>query len=62
MKKERYDSRVSWLRGLNFGGTSDWAVDLDADYSPSAGPGRGDSGSGPIYVSPDVYSVIRLAL
>ena len=56
MTKELYDSRVSWVRGLNFGGTSDWAIDLDADYSTGDTPGGGDNGSGPIYISPDIYT------
>ena len=55
MKRETYANRLAWIRGLNFGGTSDWAADLDADYPSGAGPGQGNQGSGPVYVSPDIY-------
>ncbi|PVH73016.1 glycoside hydrolase family 18 protein [Cadophora sp. DSE1049] len=56
MTKDKYDGRVSWVKGLNFGGTVDWAIDLDADYDPSDGPGHGDSGSQFVYISPDIYT------
>ncbi|KAK4194711.1 hypothetical protein QBC40DRAFT_290276 [Triangularia verruculosa] len=55
MTRETYASRLAWIRGLNFGGTSDWAADLDADYPSDADPGQGDHGVGPVYVSPDIY-------
>jgi GH18 family chitinase len=32
-------TRIDWVRGLNFGGVSDWAVDLDRDWG---GSGIGD--------------------
>ncbi|OJJ03002.1 hypothetical protein ASPVEDRAFT_93638, partial [Aspergillus versicolor CBS 583.65] len=28
MSEDNYNARLDWVRGLNFGGTSDWAVDL----------------------------------
>ncbi|CAI4212148.1 unnamed protein product [Parascedosporium putredinis] len=28
-------TRILWVKGLNFGGVSDWAVDLNIDYSDS---------------------------
>lgn len=64
MPKQKYDERSNWVKGLNFGGTTDWAIDLDADYdigdgpggNGGDGPGGGDNGSGPILVSPDVYT------
>ncbi|KAM0325563.1 hypothetical protein ACHAQA_007550 [Verticillium albo-atrum] len=34
-------SRIDYYKGLNFGGVSDWAVDLDKDYGDS-GIGSGD--------------------
>ncbi|RYP70405.1 hypothetical protein DL771_005526 [Monosporascus sp. 5C6A] len=55
LTKPLYDERVDWITGLNFGGISDWAVDLDADYDLGDGPGEGDTGSGPVIVSPDIY-------
>jgi chitinase len=55
MSRGLYDERANWIKGLNFGGTSDWAIDLDADYNVGDGPGGGDSGSGPVIVSPDIY-------
>ena len=33
MPKEKYAERVNWFRNLNFGGTVEWAIDLDADYT-----------------------------
>ncbi|KFY45423.1 hypothetical protein V495_02990 [Pseudogymnoascus sp. VKM F-4514 (FW-929)] len=56
MSKQLYDDRVSWIKGLNFGGTSDWAIDLDADFGVDDTASDGDSGSGPIYVNPDIYN------
>jgi chitinase len=56
MTEETYDSRLSWITGLNFGGTADWAIDLDEDYSTGDAAGEGDNGSGPIYISPDIYT------
>jgi chitinase len=35
MSKQKYQERS----GLNFGGTSDWAIDLDGDYDVGGGPG-----------------------
>lgn len=35
------DSRTSWIKGLNFGGTTDWAVDLQDFYSPIDGDTSG---------------------
>lgn len=52
---DMYQTREDWVKGLNFGGTSDWAIDLDADYAPGDGPGEGDEGSGAVLVSPDIY-------
>lgn len=56
MTTDTYNSRVAWVKGLNFGGTSDWAADLDADYDDGAGPGQGDAGAQVVYVSPDIYT------
>ncbi|KAK4236578.1 hypothetical protein C8A03DRAFT_16799, partial [Achaetomium macrosporum] len=64
LSKSSYEARENWIKGLNFGGTSDWAIDLDVDYGPNTGspggsPGGGaggDSGSGPILISPDIYN------
>lgn len=56
LSKPKYNGRVDWVKGLNFGGTSDWAIDLDADYGENDGPGGGDSGSGPILIDPGIYS------
>jgi chitinase len=57
LTKTTYDSRVQWIKGLNFGGTVDWAMDLDADYGLGDGPGGGDSGSGPILIDPSIYTI-----
>lgn len=53
--KAKYDARANFLKAFNFGGTSDWAIDLDRDYGPGDGSGGGDSGDGPVLVSPDIY-------
>lgn len=56
LTKSSYDSRVSWVTGLNFGGTSDWAIDLDGAYDVGDGPGSpGGPGTGLVYISPDIY-------
>ncbi|KAH7317126.1 hypothetical protein B0I35DRAFT_461621 [Stachybotrys elegans] len=55
MGRPLYDSRVSWYRSLNFGGVVEWAIDLDADYAQGDDPGGGDTGSGVIIISPDIY-------
>ena len=56
MTGELYDERRKWTRGLNFAGESDWAIDLDADYESDDLPGEGDTGSGPVYISPTIWS------
>lgn len=56
MTKETFDSRVAWVKGLNFGGTVDWAMDLDADYDSSDAPGGGDNGGEVVIVSPGIYT------
>ncbi|KAL7892931.1 hypothetical protein HDV64DRAFT_272901 [Trichoderma sp. TUCIM 5745] len=59
------ETRLRWVKGLNFGGTSDWAIDLDANYGDNDGPGKGDDGTigkgesgstGNVIISPDIYS------
>ncbi|EFQ99545.1 killer toxin alpha/beta [Nannizzia gypsea CBS 118893] len=34
--------RVSWIRGLNFAGTTDWAIDLQGWFEGPSGDGDGD--------------------
>nr|CDP26825.1 Putative Glycoside Hydrolase Family 18 [Podospora anserina S mat+] len=36
MSRGSYEARVGWVRGLNMGGTSDWAVDLGEDWGEGA--------------------------
>jgi len=43
LSKDEYSSRVSKWQGMQFGGISDWAADLDADYG-SSGTGVKDDG------------------
>lgn len=65
MNTDSYQTRLNWVKGLNFGGTSDWAIDLDANYGDNDGPGKGDDGTigkggsgsaGNVIISPDIYS------
>ncbi|KAF2159058.1 glycoside hydrolase family 18 protein [Zasmidium cellare ATCC 36951] len=58
MKQSTYDSRSDYAKGLNFGGTSDWAMDLSANYSGSGGGNSSDGGegSGVVYIDPSIYS------
>lgn len=44
MSNSTKDRRSMWYRSQNFGGTSDWAVDLDKDYG---GLGIGNDGGDP---------------
>jgi chitinase len=53
-----YDERVNWIDGLDLGGTSDWAIDLDAGCDVGDGPAGGDNGSGPVLISPDIYNEV----
>lgn len=41
-----YDSRRSWTDGMNFGGTSDWAVDLNQTYADNGTGAEQDEGYG----------------
>ncbi|KAM0335266.1 hypothetical protein ACHAQA_000310 [Verticillium albo-atrum] len=46
MNDKTKSSRIDLYKGLNFGGVSDWAVDLDKDYGERGiGDGNGDSDS-----------------
>nr|QDJ94335.1 chitinase chiC2 [Cordyceps cicadae] len=54
MTEPRYQYQVRWVTRLNFGGVSDWAIDLDADYG-SRGDGDGDSGAAPVYIDGSIY-------
>ena len=54
LSRSLYNERVDWVRRQNLFGTVEWALDLDADYG-DGGPGDGDNGSGPIFISPDIY-------
>lgn len=47
LKSSTYDSRMTEIQGMNFAGTVDWAMDLDAD----AGGGFGFNGTGDGYVA-----------
>lgn len=56
LTRSSYNSRVDWITGLNMGGTSDWAIDLDSAYAVGDGPGSpGGPGTGVVYISPDLY-------
>jgi hypothetical protein len=46
MTPQKYDERSSWFRGLNMGGTSDWAIDLEEEHDVGSGPGSGGGGGG----------------
>lgn len=49
-----YNNRVSWVQGMNFGGTSDWAMDLETSYY-SNGTEEG-GGSGVVYIDPRIFT------
>ncbi len=56
MTSATYQDRVSWIKGLNFGGTVDWAIDLNQTYEVSQLQGPdGSLGSGIIYIDPDIW-------
>jgi chitinase len=50
MTTETYNTRLQLAQSLNFGGTSDWAMDLEASYY-SNGTEIG-TGSGDVYIDP----------
>jgi chitinase len=58
MSKQKYAERSSWVKGLNFGGTSDWAIDLDSDYDTGSGPGGTPGGDGSTTVIGGTTTVI----
>ncbi|CAI6341432.1 unnamed protein product [Periconia digitata] len=43
MSKQKHEERSQWVKGLNFGGSVDWAIDLDANFDVGNGPGGGTS-------------------
>lgn len=54
MTTETYNSRLELAQSLNFGGTSDWAIDLETSYY-----GNGTevgTGSGVVYVDPSILT------
>lgn len=54
MTTATYNSRLAWVQSLNFGGTSDWAMDLETSYY-----GNGTevgTGSGVVYIDPSVLT------
>ncbi|KAI0122362.1 class 5 chitinase 1 [Daldinia grandis] len=54
MTTATYNSRLQWAQSLNFGGVSDWALDLETSYY-----GNGTevgTGSGVVYVDPGIFT------
>ncbi|KAJ9374868.1 CAZyme family GH18 [Paecilomyces variotii] len=49
-----YSNRVSWVQGMNFGGISDWAMDLETSYY-SNGTEEG-GGSGVVFIDPGIFT------
>lgn len=54
MTTQTYNSRLDWAQSLNFGGTSDWAMDLETSYY-GTGTEVG-TGSGVVYVDPSILT------
>ncbi|KAF1993329.1 glycoside hydrolase family 18 protein [Amniculicola lignicola CBS 123094] len=56
-------TRTTWVRGLNFGGTSDWAIDLNRDYGDDGvgnmDPEDVEMGGGPVCNQADVYDSLE---
>lgn len=56
-------NRTNWVKGLNFGGTSDWAVNLDRDYgSDGVGnldPEKIEMGGGPQCDQANRYTMLE---
>lgn len=48
MSSSTYANRASWVEGLNFLGTSDWAIDLNQTYA-------GADSSNVVYVDPRIW-------
>ncbi|KAI1108458.1 class 5 chitinase 1 [Nemania sp. NC0429] len=54
MTTATYNSRLQWAQSLNFGGVSDWAMDLETSYY-----GNGSevgTGSGVVYIDPSILT------
>src|SRR5437762_3475394 len=54
MTTQTYNSRLKWAQSLNFGGVSDWAMDLETSYY-----GNGTevgTGSGVVYIDPSILT------
>ncbi|KAH2847088.1 hypothetical protein KXW08_003740 [Aspergillus fumigatus] len=49
MNPSTYWDRLAWVQGLNFGGTSDWAMDLNQTFADA-------DASNIVYISPDIWS------
>jgi hypothetical protein len=49
MSPSTYSARLSWVQSLNYGGTSDWAMDLKATFAEA-------DDSNIVYISPDTWT------
>ncbi|PHH66073.1 hypothetical protein CDD81_598 [Ophiocordyceps australis] len=54
MKPETRRGRRDWARSLGFGGTSDWAMDLETSNNNKGSGSR--KGSGPVYIHPSILT------
>lgn len=54
MDPSTYNARSSWAASLGFGGSSDWAIDLNASYAQN-GTELG-LGSGVVTISPEIFT------
>ncbi|KAI1123371.1 hypothetical protein F5Y10DRAFT_286254 [Nemania abortiva] len=54
MTTATYNSRLRWAQALNFGGVSDWAMDLETSYYGNGT--EAGTGSGVVYIDPSVLT------
>ncbi|GAM87637.1 hypothetical protein ANO11243_056640 [Dothideomycetidae sp. 11243] len=51
-----YNARSDWAHSQGLGGTSDWAIDLNASYDLGSNQGSWGSGSGIVYIDPIIFT------
>ncbi|KAF2150413.1 glycoside hydrolase family 18 protein, partial [Myriangium duriaei CBS 260.36] len=51
-----YNMRSTYAQSKGIGGTSDWAIDLNSSYDLGSNQGAWGSGSGIVYIDPEIFT------